>query len=183
MLAIVSAMADGWEVVTAVATVGAVGTALGIAIRDGRVRDRERADSDAAQARMVVVAVHAASGSGPGSATLQLINDSAAPIRNIDVIARLEPTGETLPVLVPRERPWDSGRFPTFVMGGQEAKRIVTFFSNGDARATAEVEFEVTFQDARGLNWSAGPDRLPVRLLDRSDDRGGVTSRRRRRRS
>lgn len=163
-------MTDWWAagtgIASAVATFGATGLALWVAIRDGRLRDAERRDQEAAQARLIT-------STGISKGRLVITNHSLLPITRLNVSAQVyEPDGTVRHLAIrSRQKEWWYGGE---LAGGSSVKLPVShrmdspgsalIFSPPNSSETVRVTMQLL--DAQGLWWERENDHPPVRLLE-----------------
>lgn len=158
-------MTNWWLVATSItsaaATIGAVGLALWVAIRDGEQRDEERRDSEAAQARLVM---HSYSDT-PGRVIIT--NHSAAPIIDVYIqqVSVIYEDGH-------RRTPELSG-YPSLpasrgsLLHPGEDWFIPWSLKYGYGPSGQKLQIECTYQflDARGLVWERRNNGQPIRVI------------------
>lgn len=137
------------EWVGGLATAVAVGVALWVAIRGGRLREEDRKDQQAAQARLVIV--EAVPDMFGGYIRVKVTNQSEAPIFAV-VIESIHVSPDPMRVRFPDEHSWarlDAKTTMTAVFRSYEMDGRVL----ADVREPNLASADVSFVDSAGLRW------------------------------
>lgn len=137
------------ELAGAVATTAAVGVALWVAIRDGRLREEDRKDEQAAQARLITV--QTTEDPTGGSFYVTVTNHSTSPVFAVNVEA-MHVTPDPLRVRFYGKRSW-----PRLDASRSVSTKALTFTMDGTALADVTgpniVSADISFVDSAGLRW------------------------------
>ncbi|AWI32780.1 hypothetical protein [Streptomyces tirandamycinicus] len=169
--------ATGTSIAGAAATVGAVGVALWVAIREGRQRDAERRDAEAGQARLVTCRMQLGKiGSRRGSCVIHNFSRHAVVDIELCSVTAVDPaTGERWTTAeTAGRRTWAEGE--PLGPGLSYEFDLLNWVQEGSTEPkddwmprggwhTARIKFVYRFTDAAGLRWERRNDEPPVRVL------------------
>lgn len=137
------------EWVGGLASAIAVGVALWVAIRDGRLREEDRKDQQAAQARLVIV--ESTPDMFGGIIRVRVTNQSESPIFAV-IVEAVHVSPDPLRVRFPEEHSWprlDAKEAVTAVFRSYRMDQRVL----ADVREPNRASADISFVDSAGLRW------------------------------